>query len=62
MKFISKKAVILWTMIIDILSPLPHLLKAPFTTSILAKAIEKKIVEIHIHDLRDYAKNSKKQT
>ena len=46
---------------IDILSPLPNLLKAPFTTSILAKAIEKKIVEIHIHDLRNYAKNSKKQ-
>lgn len=46
---------------IDILSPLPHLLKAPFTTSILAKAIEKKIVEVHIHDLRDYAKNKQKQ-
>ena len=46
---------------IDILSPLPHLLKAPFTTSILAKAIEKKIVEILVHDLRDYAKNNKKQ-
>jgi len=46
---------------IDILSSLPHLLKAPFTTSILAKAIEKKIVEIHVHDLRDYAKNNKKQ-
>ena len=46
---------------IDILSALPHLLNAPFTTSILAKAIEKKIVEIHIHDLRDYAKNDKKQ-
>ena len=46
---------------IDNLSPQPHLLKAPFTTSILAKAIEKKIVEIHIHDLRDYATNSKNQ-
>ena len=46
---------------IDILSPLPSLLEAPFRTSILAKAIEKKIVEIHVHDLRDYAKNSKKQ-
>ena len=46
---------------IDILSALPHLLNAPFTTSILAKAIEKKIVEIYIHDLRDYAKNDKKQ-
>ncbi|MBF25431.1 MAG: tRNA (guanosine(37)-N1)-methyltransferase TrmD [Flavobacteriales bacterium] len=46
---------------IDILSPLPHLLKAPFSTSILAKAIEKKIIEIHIHDLRDYTKSDKKQ-
>jgi len=46
---------------IDILSPLPSLLEAPFRTSILAKAIEKKIVEIHVHDLRDYAKNSKMQ-
>ena len=46
---------------IDILSALPHLLNAPFTTSILAKAIEKKIVEIYIQDLRDYAKNDKKQ-
>ena len=45
---------------IDILSPLPHLLKAPFSTSILAKAIEKKIIEIHIHDLRDYTKSDKK--
>tara|TARA_B100000902_G_C27190457_1_gene853637 strand:- start:469 stop:1146 length:678 start_codon:yes stop_codon:yes gene_type:complete len=46
---------------IDILSPLPHLLQAPFTTSILAKAIEKKIVKIHVHDLRDYTKNDKKK-
>jgi len=46
---------------IDILSPLPSLLEAPFRTSILAKAIDKKIVEIHVHDLRDYTKNSKKQ-
>jgi len=46
---------------IDILSALPHLLKEPFTTSILAKAIEKKIVEIHIHDLRKYSLNKKQQ-
>jgi len=46
---------------IDILSALPHLLEAPFSTSILAKAIQKKIVEIHIHDLREYATNKKNQ-
>jgi len=42
---------------IDIISPLPKLLQAPFSTSVLSKAIEKKIVEIHIHDLRDYSQN-----
>tara|TARA_B100001250_G_scaffold395427_1_gene400330 strand:- start:17 stop:691 length:675 start_codon:yes stop_codon:yes gene_type:complete len=46
---------------IDILSALPHLLKEPFTTSILAKAIKQKIVKIHIHDLRKYAINNKQQ-
>jgi len=46
---------------IDILSALPHLLEAPFSTSILAKAIQKKIVEIHIHDLRQHATNNKNQ-
>jgi len=46
---------------IDILSALPDLLNTPFTTSILARAIEKKIVEIHTHDLRNYAKKTKNQ-
>ena len=46
---------------IDILSSLPHLLEAPFAISILAKAIEKKIVEIHIHDLRNFASNKQNQ-
>ena len=46
---------------IDILSALPDLIKTPFTTSILAKAIKKKLVEIHSHDLRDYAKKPKNQ-
>jgi tRNA (guanine37-N1)-methyltransferase len=46
---------------IDILSALPDLLKTPFTTSILARSIEKKIVEIHTHDLRNYAKKTKNQ-
>ena len=46
---------------IDIISPLPKLLHAPFSTSILARAIDKKIVEIHIHDLRDYSQNKHKK-
>ena len=46
---------------IDIISPLPKLLHAPFSTSILARAINKKIVEIHIHDLRDYSQNKHKK-
>ncbi len=47
---------------IDILSPLPHLLKAPFTTSILAKAIEKKIDCFITSDLKyhDFFKAEKK--
>ena len=46
---------------IDIISALPQLLKEPFTTSILARAIEKDIVTINIHDLRDFTNNKKKQ-
>ena len=39
---------------IDILTCLPQLLESPFGHSILKRAIEKKIVEVHIHNLRDY--------
>ena len=46
---------------IDIISALPDLLKTPFQTSILARAINKKIVQIHVHDLRKYSKNKKQQ-
>ncbi|MDC0189418.1 tRNA (guanosine(37)-N1)-methyltransferase TrmD [Flavobacteriales bacterium] len=46
---------------IDIISALPKLLHPPFSTSILARSIENKIVEIHTHDLREYSINNKKQ-
>ncbi|QLG43878.1 tRNA (guanosine(37)-N1)-methyltransferase TrmD [Costertonia aggregata] len=39
---------------IDIITVLPELLKSPFEASILKRAIEKGIVEIHFHNLRDY--------
>ncbi|WP_335967253.1 tRNA (guanosine(37)-N1)-methyltransferase TrmD [Galbibacter sp. PAP.153] len=45
---------------IDIITVLPELLKSPFEASILKRAIEKGHVEIHFHNLRDYATNNYK--
>ncbi len=39
---------------IDVLSVVPGLLDSPFSHSILKRAQEKGLVEIHIHNLRDY--------
>jgi tRNA (guanine37-N1)-methyltransferase len=39
---------------IDIISAVPKLLESPLGESIVKRAREKKIVEIHIHDLRVY--------
>ncbi len=46
---------------IDIITVLPELLKSPFEASILSRAIEKKLVEVHFHNLRDYTTNKYKQ-
>jgi tRNA (guanine37-N1)-methyltransferase len=46
---------------IDIITVLPELLKSPFEASILKRAIEKNIVEVHMHNLRDYTKLSYNQ-
>lgn len=40
---------------IDIITVLPELLKSPFEASILKRAIEKKLVEVHLHNLRDFS-------
>lgn len=45
---------------IDIISAVPELLSGPFNSSIIRKSIEKNITEIHIHNLREYAKNNYK--
>ncbi|RPE00923.1 tRNA (guanosine(37)-N1)-methyltransferase TrmD [Aureibaculum marinum] len=42
---------------IDIISVLPDLIKSPFQHSIIKRAIDKKLVEVHFHNLRDYAIN-----
>ncbi|MBX2827599.1 MAG: tRNA (guanosine(37)-N1)-methyltransferase TrmD [Flavobacteriaceae bacterium] len=46
---------------IDIITVLPELIQSPFEASILKRAIEKGLVEIHFHNLRDYASNKYKQ-
>ena len=39
---------------IDIITLLPRLFKSPFSDSILKRAIEKKLVEVRVHDLREF--------
>ncbi|MEN8250303.1 MAG: tRNA (guanosine(37)-N1)-methyltransferase TrmD [Bacteroidota bacterium] len=46
---------------IDIITILPKLLEGPFDDSILKRAKEKGLVEIEIHNLRDYSTNKQKQ-
>ena len=40
---------------IDILTLLPELLNGPFSASILKRAQDKGLVEIHLHNIRDYS-------
>ncbi len=46
---------------IDIITVLPELLQSPFEASILKRAIEKGLVEVHMHNLREYSLNAYKQ-
>src|SRR5512145_1542660 len=46
---------------IDILTLLPELLESPLNHSIIKRAKEKGIVEIHLHNIRDYSTNKQKQ-
>jgi tRNA (guanine37-N1)-methyltransferase len=45
---------------IDIITVLPELLRSPFEASILKRAQDKGIVEVHLHNLRDYSTNKHK--
>ncbi|MCF8304614.1 MAG: tRNA (guanosine(37)-N1)-methyltransferase TrmD [Bacteroidales bacterium] len=42
---------------IDILTIFPGMLEAPFEHSIIKRAKEKGLAEIHLHDIREYANN-----
>lgn len=45
---------------IDILTILPQLLEGPFEASILKRAQEKGVAEIHLHNIRDYSTHKQK--
>lgn len=45
----------------DIITVLPELLDGPFSHSILKRAQQKGHLEVHLHNLRDYATNKQKQ-
>lgn len=45
---------------IDIITCLPKLLESPFSHSILKRAQDKGLVEVHVHDLRDYTTNKQR--
>ena len=45
---------------IDIITVLPELMRSPFEASIMKRAIEKGLVEVHFHNLRDYSTNKQK--
>lgn len=46
---------------IDIITVLPELLASPFEASILKRAIDKGLVEVHFHNLRKYSIGAYKQ-
>lgn len=45
---------------IDIITLLPELLRSPFEASIMKRAIDKGLVTVQIHNLRDYTSNKQK--
>lgn len=45
---------------LDIITCLPDLFEGPMSQSIVKRAIDKELVEIYIHNLRDYATNKQK--
>ncbi len=46
---------------IDIITVLPELIKSPFEASILKRASDKGLVEVHFHNIRDYTDKSYNQ-
>ena len=45
---------------VDIITVLPEIMKSPFEGSMMKRAIDKGLVEVHFHNLRDYSTNKQK--
>jgi len=46
----------------DILSIFPEMFQTPFDCSLIKKALEKQLIELHIHDIRRYALDKHRMT
>ncbi len=46
---------------IDILTVVPELLTSPFSHSIIKRAQDKKLAEVHVHNIRDYSTDKHKK-
>lgn len=46
---------------IDIITVVPELMESPFKTSILKRAMEKGLAEVHFHNIRDWSSNNYRQ-
>ena len=46
---------------IDIISVVPEIMESPLAYSIIKRAIDKQLVEVHFHNLHDYANNAYRQ-
>ena len=46
---------------LDIISVLPELMESPFQTSILKRAVDKGLVEVHFHQIRDWSVGKHRQ-
>ena len=46
---------------IDIISVVPEIMESPFAYFIMKRAIDKQLVEVHFHNLHDYANNAYRQ-
>lgn len=47
---------------IDILTVVPELLESPFRHSIMKRAQEKGLIEIHVHNIRDFSEDKHRRT
>lgn len=56
-----KNSISFAAMRIDIIAVIPELLTSPFEASILKRAQDKGLVEVHVHDLRKYGLNKYNQ-